>query len=245
MMPLCILKRWLAFTFAASLAVAASGAELDIVFVAPTNHAMPLAEFKNHELAGGILKDMGDAIAQRLGRHARFISVPSRRVPAVLASGEADGLCYVLPEWIDGSFHWSQPFIPNGGIIAARNGAPPVHQLVDLADQPVGTVLGYRYPDLEGALGAHFIREDAPTMESVLRKLAAGRTNYAVVEEITLSYYRRQDPGLPLQADFRYASFQAQCAFSMKTHIPFAQIDQAIDALIQDGSMARVLQRYR
>jgi ABC-type amino acid transport substrate-binding protein len=222
-----------------------ASAEPDIVFIAPTNHAMPLADFKNNELAAGILKDVGDAIAQRLGRHARFLSVPSKRIPAVLSSGAADGLCYVLPEWIDGTYHWSRPFIPNGGIIAARGDAPVVHNLAELADIPVGTVLGYRYPDMEHALGPHFMREDAPSMDNVLRKLAAGRTRYAVVEEITFAYRLHETPSLGLRADVQYASFEAQCAFSPKTRIPITELDQAIDSLIDDRSMARILQKYR
>jgi ABC-type amino acid transport substrate-binding protein len=250
--PFRALTRWLALMIvmiamiaATSLSSASSAAERDIVFIAPTNHAMPLAEFKNNVLAGGILKDLGDAIAQRMGMHARYLNVSSRRVPDALTSGEADGLCHVLPTWIDGNFGWTQAFIPNGGIIAARSGAPVVHKLADLADVPIGTVIGYKYPDFDVPLGKHFVREDAPSMENVLLKLAAGRTNYAVVERITLAYHLRKDPSLKLRADISYSTYNAQCAFSLKSQIPLADVDKAISSLVQDGSVTRILEHYR
>ncbi|HZX28525.1 MAG TPA: ABC transporter substrate-binding protein, partial [Telluria sp.] len=127
----------------------AAAGPAEIVFLAPQNHAMPIARFEHGRLAGGILKDLGDAIAARLGVPARFVSVPSKRVALALRAGEADGVCYVLPGWIDGDYRWTQPIIPNGVAVVAHGGAPVVHSLSDLAGHRVGTVLGYRYPLLE------------------------------------------------------------------------------------------------
>lgn len=232
---------WLVFAALPSFCRAAAD---EIVFAAPTNHAMPLARFKDGVLAEGIIKDIGEAIAGRMGISARFVSLPSKRVGTALKEGQVDGVCYVQPEWIDGAYQWSRPFIPNSGVIAARSGAPMVHRLEDLAGIPVGTVIGYRYPILENALGQRFIREDAPTMESNIRKLIAGRIGYAVVESITLAYYMKTQPA-GLRSDIEYDSFRARCAFSQKSHQPFLDIDHAIDTLIRDGSMGEIFQRYR
>lgn len=124
----------------------------------------------------------------------------------------------MVPVWIDGRFNWSKPFITSNAIIVARKEAPAAKSLSELADKPIGTVIGYHYPEIERVLGKHFAREDAPSTELNLRKLLVGRMHYATV--------------------------MTQCAFSLRSTIPFAQAEHAIDALVQDGSVAAVLNQY-
>ena len=223
----------------------AGAAPGEISFIAPTNHIMPFARFEHGELRGGMIKDMGEAIAARLGLRVRFVSTPSLRVASALARGDADGVCYVLPRWIKGDFNWSAPFIPNTGVIIANRDAPVIRQLGDLADQPVGVVLGYGYPQIESALGAHFVQEVAPSMELNLRKLAVGRMRYAITEEVTFAYQMHLQPALPLRVDLPFTSFNASCAFSHQSKLPFETVDQAIRALIDDGTMKAIFARYR
>lgn len=231
------------FLFASCACAAA--AEAEIVFIAPTNHAMPWAQFKDNKLTAGLLKDLGEAIAQRLGRQAKFISIPSNRVRGVLLEGGADALCYVRPEWIDGIYNWSASFIQDGALVVARPAAAPIHSLADLTGRPVGTVVGYRYPELDNALGTGFIREDAPSMENNLRKLIAGRMEYAILEKMVFEYQLRMDKSIKLRADLLYVSFDAQCAFSRSSPIPFAEVERVINSLIKDGSVAEIFSHYR
>jgi polar amino acid transport system substrate-binding protein len=214
-----------------------------LVFIAPTNHSMPMARFENGELVGGLLKDLGELIARRMGRRAVFVSIPSRRVSEALSEGRGDAVCYVLPRWIQGNFRWSQPLIPNGGMVVARSDAPVLHTLADLADKPVGTIVGYRYPEIEAALGSHFIRDDAPTMDSNFRKLDVGRMQYAVMEQATLNYRLRTQPRARLRAELGFNTFKAQCAFSQLSRVPFEQADEAINGLLADGSIQALLDK--
>jgi len=225
-----------------ALALAAPG---EIVFVAATNHNMPLSQFRNGVLAEGLLKDLGDAIAQRMGLQVRYVSVPAKRVAHALLSGEADGVCYVLPRWLDGTFNWSAPLIPDGAVLVARTDAPPVHRLAELAHKPVGTVLGYSYARMEEVLGNSFVREDAASMELNISKIQHGRMQYAVMGKMTADYMLRSDPQHRLRIDFEFDPFKAQCAFSLKSAIPFAAVQHAIDSLLADGSVERLLLRYR
>jgi polar amino acid transport system substrate-binding protein len=227
------------------LCALAFGAPAEIRFIAPTNHVMPLAGFDGQTLRQGILKDLGDAIAQRLGVTVRFISLPSKRVSAALAAGTADGVCYVMPEWIDGAFNWSNPVLPNHGVVTARAGTAPVASIQALADQPVGTVIGYRYPDFEQTLGRHFVREDALDMTANLLKLEHGRMAYAIMEQTTFAYHQRTPSNPRLAQVLQYSSFKTQCAFSQRSAIAFADISRAIDALAADGSIEKILARYR
>ena len=222
---------------------AASGDE--IVFLAPTNHTIPVARFEAGRLSAGLLKDLGEAIAARLGLRARFVSVPSKRVGMALAQGNADAVCHVEPSWIDGAFSWSVPFIPHAELLVARAEAPVVASLSDLANQRVGTVSGYRYPEIELAIGQRFMRDDAPTTEHNLRKLAAGRVQYAVLEQVSVEYHMRNDPTLKLRTDRVITKLNTRCAYSSRSNVPAARIDAAINALVVEGKIASLLTKYR
>jgi len=228
-----------------ALSPAAVAGPGEVVFVAATNHNMPLSRFQDGELADGLLKDLGDSIAQRMGLHARYVSVPAKRVSDYLVSGRADGVCYVLPRWLPGNFNWSQPLMPDAGVLVSRPEAPAVRSLSDLANKPVGTVLGYSYSMIDSALGRAFVREDAPTMELNISKIQHGRMQYAIMGRMTAEYLMRAEPRHKLRIDFEFDPFKAQCAFSQKSAIPFAEVQRAIGGLVSDGSVDRLLHRYR
>ena len=115
----------------------------DIVFVAATNHTEPLSRFEKGQLVGGIIKDLGDALARRMALRPRYLSMPSKRAPMALRDGEGDLLCYTRAQWIGPDFQFTLPLIPNAEVVAARPEAPQLQRVGDLADRPVGTVLGY------------------------------------------------------------------------------------------------------
>ena len=224
----------------------AAGAEQrKIVFVAPTSQDMPIAGYINGVLTQGILKDFGELLAQRLGRRPEFISLPSKRVSMAFAQGQADALCYVLPEWIDGNFNWSKPLFPTAEVIVAQPTARPVTALTDMAKVPVGTVLGYRHPRIEKALGADFVRDDAPSMELLFAKLALGRTDYGIVDALTLAYKQKLDASLHLRTDMTLTTSVTQCAFSKLSSVPFAEVKVALDSLVSDGTLDRIIGKYR
>ncbi len=224
---------------------AVHAASAQIVFLAPTNTARPMGQFTDGQLSGGILKDVGVAIAGQLGREARFVSMPSKRVGMALRNNEADAVCYVLPEWIDGNFHWSRALLPNAAVLVALPDAPPIRTLQDLAGQKTGTVVGYRYPELDALLGKDFLRDDAPSSEHGFNKLAAGRTRYAIVGRSMLQYRQRIDKNFKIRVDHVFPSITAKCALASGSQVTPAQFNKAIDTLIDTGAVEQILSRYR
>ncbi|MGW8393140.1 substrate-binding periplasmic protein [Pseudoduganella sp. HUAS MS19] len=228
-----------------ALSPAAVAGQGEMVFVAATNHNMPLSRFHNGQMVEGLLKDLGDSIALRMGMRASYISVPAKRVADYLASGRADGVCYVLPRWLPGPFNWSQPLMSDAGVLLSRPEAPAVRSLSDLANKPVGTVLGYSYSMIDAALGRAFVREDAPSMELNISKIQHGRMQYAIMGRMTAEYLMRSEPRHKLRVDFEFDPFKAQCAFSQKSAIPFRDVQRAIGGMLSDGTVERLLRRYR
>jgi len=217
----------------------------EYIMIAPLDQAMPIVRFENGILTGGILKDLGDAIAKRLGRRAVYVSVDVPGVKQVLTSGRADGMCYVMPFWIDGDYNWSTPLLPDTEMVVARGDAPRVASLRALRNKPVGTVAGYRYPRIEQVLGNGFTRVDAVTIEQNIQQILAGKTQYAVIGETTMSYLQRQHPALHLRPELVFINFKAQCAFSRKSQLPFQQVNSVIETMLKDGSIDQILARYR
>ncbi len=220
-------------------------AEREMVFIAPMSAAMPLASFNDGQISAGIIKDISEAIAHKLGRTAKFISIPGKRVELSLASGEADGVCNVLPGWIKGDFHWSRPLIPNALIVISHRDAPVVRSLGDLKGKRVGTVLGYRYPGLEGIVDKVFLREDARTVQQVFMKMEAGRNAHAIAERLEFDYELRANRELKLREDLVHDTYKTSCAFSRLSKIPFADVEQAIAMLVASGAIDLILARYR
>lgn len=235
--------------FVASAAALAGPAAVDdrtLLFIAPANHTLPFVGLQGGELRSGILKDLGEALAVRVGRQARFVVMPAKRAALALAQGEADGLCYTSPQWIDGAgLHWSRPLFDYVGVIARRGDAAAVTEIGQLAGVALGTVSGYHYPEVEQALGERFVRDDAPDMDRNLAKLAAGRVGYALTEKLTLDYSLRESPQQGLQLALQTTRYPTYCAFSPSRGLPLPGLDRALDAMLADGSLAKLLARYR
>lgn len=217
----------------------------ELVMLAPLDQAMPIVRFQNGAISGGIVKDVGDLLAQRLGRRAVYLNADSPDVTPALSNGRADAMCYVMPFWIDGDYNWSPPMLPDAEMIAARSDMPHLRSLKELKDKPVGTVVAYRYPRVEQVLGKRFRRVDAANMEKNIQQMVAGKVPYTMISEATLSYQQRIHPGLKVRADLVFSAYKAQCAFSQKSAIPFDEVSKAIDTLLKDGSIDQIMARYR
>jgi ABC-type amino acid transport substrate-binding protein len=224
---------------------AARAAPAELVLLTPLESTLPLARFEQGQLAGGIIKDIGDALAQRMGRRASYVGSGTAGVKQMLSSGRADIMCHVLPAWIDGDYLWTEPLFPDAEMVAGYGNAPHLRSLKDLKDKRVGTVAGYRYPRVEQVLGKRFARVDAPSMEHNLQSVLKGEVPYTIISEATLAYLKRSDAGLPLRPELVFAAFKTQCAVSRNSRVPLAEITQALDAMSKDGSIDQILARYR
>ncbi len=224
----------------------AQAAPPEMTFLAPTNHMMPFASFQNGEISGGLLKDLGEVLAKRMGYTARFHTVPGKRVALALAHGEADGVCFVMPGWIDGQFKWTRPNIAGAGVVVAHVNAPVVKKVQALRNERIGTVLGYRHPELDDILGsASFKRDDAPSVQHAIAKLVAGRTRYALIDQLTIAYFLKIHPTTPLRIDLSYVKFKASCAFSLTSPVKFAEVERVLAGMAEDGTIEGILARYR
>lgn len=208
---------------------------------------MPQAQFKNGEAVDGFQVRLAQEIGRRLGRRVRFRLVPRRRVPQMLADGnEADMICNYLPSWLPGPLQWSRPYFDDADLLLTATRRPPLARLQEAAGQPIGTVSGFVYPEMDAALGARFVRDDAPNALATLRKLALGRVDHAIVGRVVFDYLmRRGEVALSLHPPLVISRVKTACALSPHSSVKRAQLDAALAAMQADGSLARLVDRYR
>ncbi|SCK19217.1 ABC transporter substrate-binding protein [Vogesella sp. LIG4] len=236
----CWLALWLALLWLAPL----QAATLRVVVDDSTE--MPLAELRDGLLLQGWHKDVGELLAARLGREAEFVIRPRKRLPAELNNGGADMVCGYKPEWLPGPFAWSVPVADLSEVLITPQREPRPRSLAAVAGQPVGTVLGFRYPELEAVLGTRFIRDDAPSAETNLDKLAAGRIPHVIISSLYLDYQRKRGRfKLPLHPRLLVSRSQVRCALSPGSRIELRQLNAAIRTLQAEGSLQAVLRHYR
>lgn len=217
-----------------------------LVMVVDTSAVMPEARSEGEQVLDGLHRDLGQAFARRLGRPVQMKAVPRKRIAQELEAGRADLVCDYQAAWLPGPFRWSRAFIPDQTVLVTPASRPPPEKLASLAGQPVGTVLGYAYPEVAEALGPGFVRDDAPDAIANLRKLALGRVGHALTGRRLLDYRRHIDSfPLALHAPLVVAEVLGQCALSARSDVSLATLNAAIQGLVAEGELARILAHYR
>lgn len=228
----------------ALLAIGLARAE-SLVVVVDTGTEMPMADIRNAHLVGGMHKDVAEALAQKMGRKLELVALPRKRIELALESGRADMICLYTPEWLPGSHHWTQPFFPHAELILAAQSAAQPHSIASLAGRPIGTVLGFHYPELQQTLGASFVREDGPSNQANMRKLAAGRMQYVATSKIFYDYQLKQGEKIRVHPPLLVKQYLTRCAVSHKGRVSLAEADAAITQLLREGTVNKILNTYR
>lgn len=210
--------------------------------------SMPLAEIDEHQLTAGILFDIMNQVARQVGRPAEFHVMPRLRIQSALENAEVDVRCYISEAWITplkGDFRWSQPIlIQRDLLLASPLTVGPYPDQFD--NEVVGTVLGYNYPALQHLFDRHnLVREDARNQEHVLRKLAAGRYNYAVSNELEMIWINRE---LPAAHRFKVVSVineqPVACVVRNDPALPVRQILDSLQKMAESGEIQQIVKRY-
>jgi ABC-type amino acid transport substrate-binding protein len=184
---------------------------------------------------------LGAALARQLGRKVEYVKLPRNRIMAALESGDGDILCSYLPEWLPGDVDWTQAFIPISEVVVSSPRVKAPATVEDLRGKRLGTVLGFRYPELEKTLGQDYIRDDAPSSALSVRKWLAGRFDYMVVPRTVLD---KQVSAGRMPAGYHVMTVyevKTMCAVSRKSKISAADFNSAIDALDKAGELPKIL----
>ena len=226
----------------------ASAEERPLRFSVSESWAMPMIHIENGQATAGILFDLQQRLAEKVGRRAEMLVRPRLRIQQMLVRGEVDVRCYVNPAWMNESHHqyiWSVPFMVQRDLLVGRSQQQV--QLNQMPGETIGTVLGFTYPSLDTLFtSGQLIRDDARTQELALAKLQAKRYDYAISNELMLQWYNRQQPGEEkLQPLLEVANDIVACIVRDEPDVPTMRLLRALVQMKQAGEFDAILARYR
>lgn len=194
------------------------------------------------EAAYGIAPDILQVVMMEAGIRVEPTLLSARAVEEAIALGVTD-VEVASPAWFPGGV------FPNGDLqsdsliwvedhIYRFAGAPEIESAADLAGQRVATVAGYTYRNADT-----FIRVDYPGEREVLAAVNRGEVPYGIVEATTADFWLTCD-GLTAQKSAIHSAGMLRLRLRKGLVRFLPRINAAIEALQQDGRMARLIGRY-
>lgn len=204
-------------------------------------------------LRSGIIRDWSVALAERLGREARFVLVPARRIGPQIRQGGFDIQCFESPQWFDkeagNHVEWlSQPIMTIEEMLVGAPNAPLIRKIGDLEGKTVGVVHGYRYPLLDPLFQAGRLqRSTALNEERLLQMQRLSRADYSVVNPWQLAHAQSRDPALRQLVISPLVVSQTPlfCLRERESAVSAAELANAQQALLGEGRLSAILRRYR
>ncbi|WP_372867508.1 hypothetical protein [Pseudomonas sp.] len=106
------------------LSLGSTAEERPLRFAVSESWAMPMIHIEHGQATGGILYDLQQRLAEKVGRRAEMLVGPRLRIQQMLVRGEIDVRCYVNPAWLNESHHqyiWSVPFMVQRDLLVGRD----------------------------------------------------------------------------------------------------------------------------
>lgn len=231
------------------ISVSATGAPAPLRFAITDSWAMPMVQIEHGRPTQGILYDAMLSLATQLGLPAEFHVLARARVQSAMEHGEIDIRCYAAQSWLpnqSGDYLWSAPLWFQRDVLVSKQGAPASIIPASLSVQPIGTVLGYSYPTLQPLFDSGQLkRDDARNQEQVLKKLAAGRNQYAVSNQWALDWFNLQMmPDRPLRAVAVLQEQNVGCYVRNDPKLPVQLILQTLLKMKMSGEIDDIIRLY-
>lgn len=199
----------------------------------------------------GIYVDLLNEIGQRTGLQFEFLHYPTQRAMVLFDDGQVHVEVGIHPSWrasakVPGSF--TVAFGKSDDVsVFPENQAVPVQGASDVIGKRVGTIKGFYYPGFMDAFASGQIqRKDSVSEDQLLKKLASGRLDLVFIRKEALLYRQKIDAAyrtLVMGDVIGSADISIRIHPSKASHI--TEINAAITAIRNDGSLERIYDRYR
>ncbi|MDA5555443.1 substrate-binding periplasmic protein [Shimia sp. MMG029] len=222
-------------------AVAVAG-DAEVSFL--TEDYAPYSWIENGEAVGhGI-----DLIHEVAARAALSHSVEITKWSRAIALAEKDENTCVFStartEEREPKFQWAGPMYVESTYLVQRAGEnAEVATLEAALTKTIGTQTGDFTIQLLQELGAAKV-DTAPDLEKTLRKLRAGRLDYLILGEEGATAIAAQNDDLEVALEVSRDEFFIACSKSTPAET-VAKIDAAMDAMMDDGTQAQMVAKYK
>lgn len=199
----------------------------------------------------GIIKDLNDEAARRAGVTIDYRVLARGSVDSYLESGEGHVTCNIQPAWtgIADKLVWTEPMFADEDIYWRLVDTPALEKVEDLVGRSFATYDGYTHADAVMAQVAdgRTKRVNLYASQAIFDALTRKRADYVIFSRIRGEYMAKTPTyaGKIAPAGLVDSSYRNFCAISRQTPIPAEDYKAALDSVLQDGTMAKILEKYR
>lgn len=193
----------------------------------------------------GFEVELAELLARHLGLRAQPVAGPWDKLLELLARGDFDVALngIELAEEKKRVALLSRPYFAAAEVLTVRRGdATAPRSLEALAQRRVGTLPGSLAERIAQRAGAD-VRTYEGGQDEIYDDLKLGRTDAVLLDEPVARYYGELDDALePVRGDFGVVQYGVAVRLDDKTRLD--AINQALEALIADGSLRRLYERW-
>lgn len=220
-------------------------------FKAATAHWSPYAYEENGEVRG-IAADILREIVKQTGDTVSFELVPAKRLHMLFEQKRIDINFADSPLWNESSkqpdYRFSQTFLTvREHVYISKKHPIQADTIQQLEGKTVGITSGYYYDKLEEAFDTGvIIKDEAPSNTSLIQKLLLGRNDAIIMDSVLFNHLTQQ---LSLESQqFKQTLLLSEAPLGLKFQNSKAsalpKINQAIEKLIQQGIIERIVDSY-
>lgn len=200
----------------------------------------------------GIIYDIGLEVAKELGVKVTYKEVSRNRVESELFSGGITAIPILNPGWTRSGdkILFSSPLFPERNIfVVPKDKAAGYTSMASFKGLIIGANTGYFYADpLVKAFEAKEVtREDVNSPDLNFNKLKLGRIGAFVLSDILAAYElkTKADYSSMAMAPYVLSEHQIHWAFSATNKVQADRINAALTKLRDNGTITRILAKYK
>lgn len=221
-----------------------------INFIFHNSYDFPLIKLNaSGNIESGILKEIAIEISRHLNKPHKFILTSRGRIDQMLLDGIADLSCYARREWTatPEDFLWSEPIFNIEELVVYKSTSPPIDSILSLKNKRLGTLINYKYPEVENALGPNsFIADSAINMIASFEKLIKDRVQYIFTDSM---YYYNLKKEIYLNHKVNLDKFvlskaPIHCRLSKKSQIKIENLNSTIITLKKNNFFENIIKKY-
>lgn len=202
--------------------------------------------------SGGVLKELGDKLAERLGTSAQHLIFSRRRLEDSVELGAADISCYLSPSWSDHYAKtglWSIATLPQiERLVVPASKAIPRIIPEDFVGKRVAVIFGYHYPRIQPLFDeGKAERVDVNRVGQLFRLLEQGSADVLISSEAEISSYLNANPVDKARftvGSTAFTTVETQCLVSPRSPWSLGRINAVLEGMNADGTLRRLTERY-
>lgn len=210
-----------------------------------------LASDPQKGLAGGLYKELGEALARELDATPQFSIVSRKRVEQNIESNKVDIHCNANPLWYGNASRlgWTQELYPQVERLIALKSGTPIRRIEELSGKRIGTTRGYHYPAVEALWASgQATRVDEARIELLMKSLQKKLIDVAIHSELEFAYWARSYPFEARNLEMLpvvISTMPTMCAVAPASRYGVGELNQAITRLHRNGRLKAILRAYQ